>query len=116
MFASGWALKRLYKFVLKRLLGKVLKNELDLAQVRHRPFLTRTWEMYLTESLRSGGEMDTVVRGLSSVCLPAPHGRAHPAGRRVGVVTEEVGWRLLRPGLPALRPPGVDTHQLLVLV
>ena len=33
MFATGWALKRLYKFVLKRLLGRVLKNELDLEQV-----------------------------------------------------------------------------------
>ncbi|KAK3276418.1 hypothetical protein CYMTET_15502 [Cymbomonas tetramitiformis] len=34
MFSStGWALKRLYKFVLKQLLGRVLKNELDLDQL-----------------------------------------------------------------------------------
>ncbi|GBG84037.1 hypothetical protein CBR_g37914 [Chara braunii] len=30
---SGWALKRVYKFVLKRLLGRLLKNELDLKQL-----------------------------------------------------------------------------------
>lgn len=41
MFATGWALKRLYKFVLKRLLGRALKNELDLEQVRCRRL--RVW-------------------------------------------------------------------------
>eukprot|EP00976_Prorocentrum_cordatum_P025283 513497-Prorocentrum_minimum.AAC.3 len=33
MFNTGWALNRIYKFVLKRLLGRILKNELDPEQL-----------------------------------------------------------------------------------
>eukprot|EP00898_Chlorokybus_atmophyticus_P006013 jgi/Chlat1/6412/Chrsp45S06026 len=33
MLSANWALKRLYKFALKRALGKVLQNELDLEQL-----------------------------------------------------------------------------------
>jgi autophagy-related protein 2 len=31
--ASSWAMKRVYKFLLKRLLGKLLVNEIDLEQL-----------------------------------------------------------------------------------
>lgn len=33
MFATDWALKRFLKFVLKRNLGQLLKNEVDLEQL-----------------------------------------------------------------------------------
>lgn len=33
MFSTSWAMKRVYKFLLKRLLGKLLVNEIDLEQL-----------------------------------------------------------------------------------
>ena len=30
---SRWALRRVYKFILKRLLGNILRNELDMEQL-----------------------------------------------------------------------------------